>query len=247
MGTIHFHAEGDIAVLTIDSPGKLNAFTRAMRAEIGRRLDEIAVDPRFIGVVVTGAGDACCAGQDLEESSQWGHDVPWVEEFEAFHRAFLRFMKPSVASVNGVAAGGGFQMALMCDSRVGCPDTRMGQPEVRTGLASVTGTWAMQRALGDLRARELALTGRLMKSDELLQLGILSCVVPRDQLVDTALDTVRAFAANPADSFRRTKTWIYESASDELARLYADAGRLHRMGFASGVSQAGAKKFLGTT
>ncbi len=245
MGTVRIHDHGSIAVLTLESPGKLNAFTRAMRAEIGRLLDAADARPGVTGAIITGAGDAFCAGQDLEESSQWNHDVPWVEEFEAFARAILRFRKPLVACVNGVAAGGGFQMTLMCDSRLGHPGTKMGQPEVRTGLASITGTWLMQRALGDLRARELALTGRLMEADELERLGILSHVVPRERLFDAAVAKVNEFAQNPADSFARTKAWMYESVSEEMARVYADASRFHRMGFESGVSQAGAVKFLG--
>jgi enoyl-CoA hydratase/carnithine racemase len=244
LGTVHLRDHGDIAVLTIESPGKLNAFTRGMRAEIGRLLDTVDAGSAAIGAIITGAGDAFCAGQDLEESSQWSDEIPWVEEFEAFAQSLLRFRKPLVACVNGVAAGGGFQMALMCDSRIGHPDTKMGQPEVRTGLASVTGTWLMQRALGDLRARELALTGRLMEADELERLGILSRVVPPARLFDAAVAKVQEFAQNPADSFARTKTWMYEHLVDEMAQVFAEGARFHRMGFASGVSQGGARKFL---
>lgn len=245
MGTVHLHAEGDVAVITVETPQKLNAFTREMRDEIGRLLDELSPDSKFIGAVLTGAGDAFCAGQDLRESSGWDDNIPWVEEFETFARSILKFTKPLVAAVNGVAAGGGFQMALLCDSRIGHPETRMGQPEVRTGLASVTGTWFMQRTIGDIRARELALSGRLMDAQELLQNGLLSAVVPREKVFSVAVARCREFADGPADSFARTKSWIYESISGEMERVFKDATRYHRMGFASGVSQAGAVKFLG--
>ena len=245
MGTIHFRAEDNVAVITVDTPQKLNTFTRAMRNEIGRLLEELNRNSEFIGAVLTGAGDAFCAGQDLRESSTWGDDIPWVEEFETFARSILKFKKPLVAAVNGVAAGGGFQMALLCDGRIGHPGTRMGQPEVRTGLASITGTWFMQRSIGDVRARELALSGRLMGADELLQNGLLSAVVPREEVFSAALARCHEFARSPADSIARTKTWIYESMSEEMERVFKDATRYHRMGFASGVSQAGAVKFLG--
>ena len=170
--------------------------------------------------------------------------MPWVEEFEEFARSILRFNKPLVAAVNGVAAGGGFQIALLCDSRICHPLTRMGQTEVRRGLASVTGTWLLQRTVGDTRARELALSGRLMDADELLRLGLVQAVVPEYQVREASLARCREFAASPADSYARTKTWLYESISDESKAVFADAVQSHRRGFASGVSQQGAVDFL---
>lgn len=246
MGTIHHSREREIAVITIDSPGKLNAFTRGMRYRIVELLAAAAADPEVAGVVLTGAGDAFCAGQDLTESVNWDAGIPWVQEFETLMRAILSIPKPVVAAVNGVAAGGGFQVTLLCDSRVGWSGTRMGQPEVRTGLASVTGTWLMQRAVGALRARELALSGRLMDSDELLRLDFLDAIVPRENVLAAAFERCRAFAANPADSFARTKLWLYENLSDELAKVFVEAAEKHRKGFEAGVSQAGAAKFIGS-
>lgn len=244
MGEVHLQRHDDIAVIVLDTPGRLNAFTRAMRAEIGRLLAAVEADPGVVAAVLTGAGDAFCAGQDFREAATWDGATPWVEEFEQYARALLGFRKPLVAAVNGVAAGGGFQTALLCDCRIGHAGTRMGQTEVRWGLASVTGTWLLQRCVGDLRARELALSGRLMEADELRHLGLLSAVVAREKLLGSALAQCRLFAASPADSFARSKTWIYESLADELGRVFADAVRLHRQGFASGVSQHGAARFL---
>ena len=138
-------------------------------------------------------------------------------------------------------------MALLCDSRIGHPGIRMGQPEVKRGLASVTGTWLLQRSVGDLRAREIVLTGRLMDAEELVRLGILDAVVPREKVIEGALRKCRLLASSPADSFARTKTWLYESISEEIRSVFRDASRLHRQGFASGVSQAGAAGFLRLT
>lgn len=244
MGQIHFRTEDDIALLEIENPGRLNAFSRAMRAEIGRLLDEVDKDLRLLGAVITGRGDGFCAGQDLNESATWTEETPWVEEFDDFFRALLRFKKPLVAAINGVAAGGGFQMALLCDTRIGHPAVRMGQPEVKRGLASVTGTWLLQRSVGDLRARELALSGRLMDAEELRQLGILNVVVPEGEVLKAAFATCACYAESPADSYARTKTWLYESLSDEISTVLQDAARLHRQGFASGQSQAGVVRFL---
>ncbi len=244
MGQIHLRHDRNIAVIEIENPGRLNAFSRAMRAEIGRTLGKLNTDASTMAAVITGRGDAFCAGQDLNESVNWTEETPWVEEFDEFFRDLLRFKKPLVAAINGVAAGGGFQMALLCDARVGHPGVRMGQPEVKRGLASVTGTWLLQRSVGDMRARELTLTGRLMDAEELKQIGILNHIVPAEQVLPAALGICEQLAQSPADSYARTKTWLYESLSDEIATVLSDAARLHRQGFKSGVSQAGATHFL---
>lgn len=244
MGQINYRHDQGVAIIEIENEGRLNAFTRAMRGEIGTLLAQSSDDPRITAAVITGQGDAFCAGQDLNEAQGWNDETPWVEEFEDFFRALLRFQKPLVAAVNGVAAGGGFQMALLCDSRIGYPGTRMGQPEVKRGLASVTGTWLLQRSVGDMRARELALSGRMMEADELKQLGILNAIVPQGALMAAALAACAQFAECPADSYARTKTWLYESLSDEISTVIRDAAAAHRKGFASGVSQAGATNFL---
>jgi enoyl-CoA hydratase/carnithine racemase len=244
MGQINYRHHQDIAIIEIENDGRLNAFTRAMRGEIGALLARSNDDPRITSAVITGQGEAFCAGQDLNEAQGWNDETPWVEEFEDFFRALLRFQKPLVAAVNGVAAGGGFQMALLCDSRIGHPGTRMGQPEVKRGLASVTGTWLLQRSVGDMRARELALSGRMVEADELKQLGILNAIVPQGALMAAAIAACAQLAESPADSYARTKTWLYESLSDEISTVIRDAAAAHRKGFASGVSQAGAAHFL---
>jgi enoyl-CoA hydratase/carnithine racemase len=244
MGQINHRHDHGIAIIEIENEGRLNAFTRAMRGEIGVLLGRANDDPRVTAAVITGRGDAFCAGQDLNEAQGWNDETPWVEEFEDFFRALLRFQKPLVAAVNGVAAGGGFQMALLCDSRIGHPGTRMGQPEVKRGLASVTGTWLLQRSVGDMRARELALSGRMIEAEELKQLGILNAIVPQSELMTAAIAACEQFAESPADSYARTKAWLYESLSDEIGIVIRDAAAAHRKGFASGVSQAGATHFL---
>jgi enoyl-CoA hydratase/carnithine racemase len=244
MGQINHRHDHGIAIIEIENEGRLNAFTRAMRGEIGVLLGRANDDPRVTAAVITGRGDAFCAGQDLNEAQGWNDETPWVEEFEDFFRALLRFKKPLVAAVNGIAAGGGFQMALLCDSRIGHPGTRMGQPEVKRGLASVTGTWLLQRSVGDMRARELALSGRMIEAEELKQLGILNAIVPQSELMAAAITACEQFAESPADSYARTKTWLYESLSDEISIVIRDAAAAHRKGFASGVSQAGATHFL---
>src|SRR5690606_13575213 len=101
------------------------------------------------GIVFTGAGDrAFCAGQDLAETAEFDPDgvEAWLANFRAMYEAVLHVDKPVVAAVNGVAAGSGYQFTLLCDVRVAHPGVRMGQPEVKSGIPSITGMYLTERA-----------------------------------------------------------------------------------------------------
>ncbi|MBR7676104.1 enoyl-CoA hydratase/isomerase family protein, partial [Streptomyces daliensis] len=140
--------EGPVAVVTLNRPDKLNAWTAAMRARLIAVLGEVAKDPEVTAVVLTGAGRAFCAGQDLGETSGIAPDdhaaaEAWIDSFDVLYRAVRDIDKPTVAAVNGVVAGSGFQFALLADLRIGHPDVRMGQPELLSGIPSITGIWAM--------------------------------------------------------------------------------------------------------
>lgn len=244
MGSILLHDDGAVRRLTISTPGRLNAWTRAMRDDLETRLEEAAADDRVRAVVVTGDGDAFCAGQDFHEVTTWDADTPWVEEIERFYRAILTFPKPTVAAVNGVAAGSGMQFALLCDYRVGAVDARMGQTEVRWGLASITGTWLLRELLGPVRARALALSARLVVGEDLLRLGLLDEQVATANVLARAVAVAEEMAAHPAAAFATTKEWCQRDVLEGLARAFADARELHGSVFREGVSQAGAQRFL---
>lgn len=244
MGSILLHDEGPVRRLTISAPGRLNAWTRAMRDELEEHFARAAADERVGAVVVTGEGDAFCSGQDFNEVPTWDGDTPWVAEIERFYRAALTFPKPIVAAVNGVAAGSGLQFALLCDYRVGAVDARMGQTEVRWGLASITGTWLLRELLGPVRARALALTARLVEGEELLRLGLLDEQVPTLQVVRRAVAVAGQMAAHPRAAFVTTKEWCQRDVLVGLERVFSDARELHASVFQAGVSQEGARRFL---
>lgn len=244
MGTILQHDDGEVRCLTISAPGRLNAWTRAMRDQLEELLTEAAVDEQVKAVVISGEGDAFCSGQDFHEVATWDADTPWIDEIEGFYRAVLTFPKPTIAAVNGVAAGSGMQFALLCDYRVGALDARMGQTEVRWGLASITGTWLLRELLGAVRARALALSARLVEGEELLRVGLVDEQVPTAEVQSRAVFVAREMAAHPPAAFATTKEWCQRDVLDGLARAFADARELHGAVFREGVSQAGAKRFL---
>ncbi|MBK0418305.1 enoyl-CoA hydratase/isomerase family protein [Leucobacter sp. CSA1] len=244
MGTTEVYVEDGIGYLVFSTPGKLNAFTRSMRERFLEGLRRHEADDTVEAVIVTGEGDAFCAGQDLNESASWDDGVPWVEEFEDLYRTVWTTSKPVIAAIPGVAAGGGFQLALLCDARIASTTARMGQPEVANGLASITGAWLMRRSLGDMRARELALSARLVEGEELLRLGIVDEMVEADGVRERAIAVARKLASSPSQAFASSKRWLFDSIEAEMRRVFEDAVALHRALFAEGVSQKGSRDFV---
>ena len=133
---------GEIAVITLNRPEVLNAWHKPMRDELNGLLRECDEDESVRAIVLTGAGNrAFCAGQDFKEAHSFGADdaAGWMYEWESLYGRIRSLSKPIVAALNGVAAGSAFQVALLTDLRVGHSGVRMGQPEINTGIASVTG------------------------------------------------------------------------------------------------------------
>src|SRR5690606_28054365 len=120
-------------------------------------------------IVLTGSGErAFCGGQDLDEAGAVDTQslAGWLNRQHAMYQAVRDVNKPIVAAINGVAVGAGFQMALMCDLRVAHPTLRMGQPEVKAGLASVVGSYLMSLQIGHSLNQQLSLTGELITGEK---------------------------------------------------------------------------------
>ena len=143
-------------------------------------------------------------------------EVSRIEEwFGTVCRAYTRILavdKPVVAALNGLAAGAGFQIALVSDLRVGHPGIRMGQPEINAGLPSVMGSYWMTLHLGWSKNQELSYTGRFMDCDECERLGLLTAVVEADRVLDKAKELAGELAAKAPVAFRRTKARFRELA-----------------------------------
>jgi enoyl-CoA hydratase/carnithine racemase len=156
----------------------------------------------------------------------------------------LGLSKPIVAALNGVAAGSGFQVALLTDIRIGHPGVKMGQPEINSGIASITGPWIMKEMLGLSRTIELALTGRMMDAEECHRIGLIHKLVPQGELMREALDMARLLASKPPVAMRLTKQRFREVTEKGLEDVLEAAARIHREGYATGEPQEVMKKFL---
>ncbi|HEU5301887.1 MAG TPA: enoyl-CoA hydratase/isomerase family protein [Acidimicrobiia bacterium] len=177
--------DGDdgVATLTLRRPEKKNALSIALRDQMSDALDGLAVDERVRTVVVTGDGDAFSAGFDLDEFTQPElADSLWASS-DRWHRTILEFPLPTVAAVNGLAYGGGFDLAVMCDLRVAATTARFAHPE--HGFSQVV-YGPLHDLVGGAVARDLALTGRRIDADEAFRLGLVRAVVPLADLLTEA-------------------------------------------------------------
>ena len=162
---VEIDRQGAVAILRFNRPQALNALSLELARGIAQTLVELDADDDVDAIVVTGAGPkAFCAGVDLREARamQVADIESWFGTVCNVYRQILLTEKPVVAALNGVAAGGGFQIALVSDFRVAHEGTRMGQPEINAGIPSIMGSYWMSLHLGWAKNQELSMTGRLI-------------------------------------------------------------------------------------
>jgi len=226
-----------VGLLVLNRPDRYNAWDSAMRHEVIRGLRELQDDPATHAIVITGAGEqAFSAGQDLAETQAYldGSAADgWMDDWEALYDAFRQVDQPFIAALNGIAAGSAFQAALLCDIRVGHSDVQMGQTEINDGLPSITGAWVMLEMLGRSRTVELILTGRLMTAEECCRLGLIHHLVPRAEVLPTALRIANELAAKPQIAVRLNKQRLRELNEASYREAMHAGHAYHRQAFES--------------
>lgn len=237
---------GRVGVLTLNRPKALNAWDMSMQREVRTQLTSLAEDADVDAIVLTGAGDAFCAGQDLNETAGFTTDQVdvWLDGFAELYDAVLSTPKPVVAALNGVAAGSGYQVALICDVRVAHPGVRIGQPEVSSGIPSITGMYLTWQSVGHSRTTELMLSGRMMDADEAERLGLIHHVVPAEDVLSKAIAVAEQLAAQPATALRLTKQRIRDVLWPGLADGFETAREVDRVAWGTGEPQATARDFF---
>lgn len=228
---------GPVGLITLNKPQRLNAWDKPMRDDIVATLKAFDTEPEIRAVVMTGAGErAFSAGQDFNEAHDFDGDraQAWIREWEAFYGALRRLTKPVVMALNGTAAGSAFQVTLLGDIRVGHADVMMGQPEINSGIASITGPWIMREMLGMSRTIELTLTGRMMKADECERIGLLHHVVPRAEVLPRAMEIALELAGKAPLAMRLDRAWFADMTEPGFRAAIDAAIGSHRMSYASG-------------
>lgn len=190
-----------IAVITFNLPERRNSMSEAMTLSWPRLMEDLKADHSLAVVVVTGAGSAFNAGGDLSWIvSEPGASVSDLRvRMLAFYRSWLSIKTlevPTIAAINGPAIGAGFALALACDIRYIAEDAKVGVPFTGLGLhPGMATTWSLPNVAGSAVARDLLLTGRIVRGAEAVTLGLASLCVPADEVLDHALDSARRIAA----------------------------------------------------
>ncbi len=208
-----------VALVTIDRPEARNALSFPLLAELAATLEALDTDPEVRVVVLTGAGEAAfAAGADITElADQTPERLAAEGHFEAWDRIAAVGL-PVIAAVRGYALGGGCELAMSCDLIVAGDDARFGQPEIRIGvMPGAGGTQRLTRAIGQARAMELILTGRMVGADEAFAAGLVSQVVPAAETVDAALTLASTIAGMPPLAVRAAKAAVRAAAELPLS------------------------------
>lgn len=242
---LRIERHGAVATVTFDRPEVMNAFDRAQRERLVVALDALDKDDAVRVIVFTGNGRAFCAGQDQHESASMDAvaSARRIDDYMMLYRKIRAMTKPLVARINGVAAGAGLQLALMCDLRIGSTAARLGMTELKVGSVAVVGSALLLPIIGEAAMRRLVLLAEVLNAADSLQLGLLHEVVEEAQL-DARIDAIsEQLAQHPPLPLALTKRW-WSQMSEELFEQSAQAARLaHAENFASGNYSAGAQRF----
>jgi 2-(1,2-epoxy-1,2-dihydrophenyl)acetyl-CoA isomerase len=233
-GVVTLERRGRVAVVTLNRPERLNALNQEVNSGLIKVLGEIRDDDSLWVAVMVGAGRGFCSGADVsggwqvpEEPLPQGmrlDEMGWVGR-QAL--AVFGLDKPTVAAVNGIAAGAGMSLALACDLRVGCPNTAFRSMFIERSLSPDAGmTYFLTRILGYSRAADLVFTSRTVTADEALALGLLNRVVADGDVLEEAVRLAEQIAIWPPLALRATKRVLQHNLGCQLeeALLYERAG-----------------------
>jgi methylglutaconyl-CoA hydratase len=207
--TISVADEANIRTITLNRPERRNAVTPEMQQELIAAMDEATAD-RCRVVILCGAGEAFCSGLDLQvllaTSGKAAADHQSdVERLARLFRTLYELPIPTIAAVHGAAIGGGAGLAAICDFTLAVPAAKFGFSEVRIGFVPALVSVFLALQIGDKRARDLLLTGRLFDAAEAHRLGIVNEIVGREALMERVRALARTLAANSPESLAATK------------------------------------------
>lgn len=243
--TITTEMRGAVALITFNRPKALNALNGEMIGELNQALDGFEADDAVRAVVVTGSERAFAAGADVKEMRPKTYAQVAKNDFIAPWERISRCRKPVIAAVAGYALGGGCEVAMMCDTIIAADNAKFGQPEITLGvIPGAGGTQRLTRAVGKAKAMDMVLTGRMMDAAEAERSGLVSRVVPADELLETAIEAAEAIAKMSAPAAAMAKeavNRVYEMTLVEGVRFER---RLFQSCFATADQKEGMAAFI---
>ena len=210
---------GAVGLITLNRPKALNALSSPLMAELTQALDAFEADSAIGAMVLTGSEKAFAAGADIKEMQTKTWSEAYMEDFiTSGWERLTRCRKPVIAAVAGFALGGGCEVAMMCDFIIAADTAKFGQPEINLGiLPGAGGTQRLTRAVGKAKAMDMCLTGRFMDADEAERAGLVSRVVPADDLLATAEEAAATIASLSKPAVMMVKECVDRAFESSLA------------------------------
>ncbi|MGM7666344.1 enoyl-CoA hydratase/isomerase family protein [Microbacterium sp. A93] len=206
-----------VGTITINRPDKRNALSKTVLAEISRILDVWEENEAVRAVIFTGAGEkAFVAGADISQLANYDLTYGLAAHMQRLYDRIQDYPKPTLAALNGVAMGGGLELAMSCDIRIAAENAKMGLPETTLGvLPGAGGTQRLSRLVGTGRAVEMILTSRILIAEQAERYGLVTAVVPGAELMATAAETIAAILTKGPLAIRLAKLVIAQGAETD--------------------------------
>ncbi|MCV7259681.1 enoyl-CoA hydratase [Mycobacterium shimoidei] len=243
--TILVDRDGRVGTITLNRPQALNALNSQMMNEVVTAAADFDDDPDIGAIIVTGSAKAFAAGADIKEMSALSFADVFGADFFAPWAKFAAVRTPTIAAVAGHALGGGCELAMMCDLLIAADTAKFGQPEIKLGvLPGMGGTQRLTRAIGKAKAMDLILTGRTIDAAEAERSGLVSRVVPADDLLTEAKAAATTIANMSLSATRMAKEAVNRAFETTLAEGLLYERRLFHSTFATHDQSEGMAAFV---
>lgn len=236
---------GAVAILRLNRPEALNALNADMITEIIEAIDGFDADEKIGAVIITGSEKAFAAGADIKEMANLSFVEAYLKEHAAALEKVAHARKPIIAAVSGYCLGGGCELAMMCDIIIAAENAKFGQPEITLGvMPGIGGTQRLPRAIGKAKAMDLILTGRMMEAKEAESCGLVSRIVPTDDLMEQAQAVAEKIAGYSQPILMMAKEAVNRSFEMRLGEGIRFERRLFHAMFATEDQKEGMAAFI---
>ncbi|WP_307279820.1 enoyl-CoA hydratase [Arthrobacter sp. W4I7] len=236
---------GRVGLVTLNRPQALNALNKATMEELVKAVGVMDADPAVGAVVITGSSKAFAAGADIKEMAGQGYIEMYAADWFRGWEDFTRLRIPTIAAVSGFALGGGCELAMMCDLIIAGDNAKFGQPEINLGvLPGMGGSQRLTRAIGKAKAMDLILTGRFIGAEEADRCGLVSRVVPAEDVVDEAVKAAEVIASKSKPVAMVAKEAVNAAFETGLAQGVVFERRLFHSLFATEDQKEGMAAFM---
>jgi enoyl-CoA hydratase len=243
--TIFVERRERVGLITLNRPKSLNALNLQLASEVMSTLRDFDADERIGAVVITGSPRAFAAGADIEEMAEKTLVELLNDDIFADWDQMRFIKKPVIAAVSGFALGGGFELAMLCDTIIATEDAQFGLPEIKLGiLPGIGGTQRLSKSIGKALAMDLILTGRTIGVHEAKSAGIVARIVPSGELLQTALEAAHQIAGLNAPAVAMAKEAVNRAFETSLSEGVLHERRLFQAAFATDGQKEGMAAFV---